>query len=323
MSFELLSNFLLFCIGQSFVLMGVLAQKKFRKRHNQLLQGFLFLLSIYYLLSFIQIKELFIPVGLMSALAQPLELGIVILFFFYCKTLIGVKRKIGWLQVAKNVSFVIAFGWLFFSLFLFWSSVEREVVVIYPLVGKSVQLLVRSWYVFLPVVLLFQFRKDRPWGKFLLGGIRQGEDWIRLASMVVVIHGLFRISAVLCSGTKFVSMLEWIDLAFFLIITYLLSFIFISAPETMYPKLKMERTKREGDRKGRFSADEIQNFIQRMDSLMQNEKLFLDSEFSLNNLSDRMGLPVHHLSEIINQGHGLNFNDYINQFRVEEFKRLL
>jgi len=57
--------------------------------------------------------------------------------------------------------------------------------------------------------------------------------------------------------------------------------------------------------------------------LMQEEKLYLDSELSLNDLSERMELSVHQLSELINQGHGLNFNDYINQFRVEEFKNLL
>lgn len=58
-------------------------------------------------------------------------------------------------------------------------------------------------------------------------------------------------------------------------------------------------------------------------TLFQEEKIFLDPELNLNQLSQKTELSRGEVSEVINLGFGMNFNDFVNQFRIEEFKRRL
>jgi AraC-like DNA-binding protein len=53
--------------------------------------------------------------------------------------------------------------------------------------------------------------------------------------------------------------------------------------------------------------------------LMENEKLYLDPKLSLNMLSRKLAISSNHLSQIINQYEKVNFHDFVNSYRVEEF----
>jgi AraC-like DNA-binding protein len=57
--------------------------------------------------------------------------------------------------------------------------------------------------------------------------------------------------------------------------------------------------------------------------LMEEENLYLDFDISMSSLAEKMQLSNGYLSQIINQKTGLNFYDYINQYRVAEVKRRL
>jgi AraC-like DNA-binding protein len=54
---------------------------------------------------------------------------------------------------------------------------------------------------------------------------------------------------------------------------------------------------------------------------MADSKLYLEPELDLRQLSEAVGLSVHHLSQLINQYKGETFYDYINRLRVEHFKQ--
>jgi AraC-like DNA-binding protein len=58
-------------------------------------------------------------------------------------------------------------------------------------------------------------------------------------------------------------------------------------------------------------------------TVMEKEKLYLDKDIGLSRLAQKLGIPLHHLSQIINEKTGSNFYDYINAQRIEEAKRLL
>ncbi|CAN5431215.1 hypothetical protein BH11BAC2_BH11BAC2_23130 [soil metagenome] len=57
--------------------------------------------------------------------------------------------------------------------------------------------------------------------------------------------------------------------------------------------------------------------------LMQNEKPFLESELKIQDLASRMGLSIHHLSQVINDHLQQSFPEFINQYRIREACRLL
>lgn len=57
--------------------------------------------------------------------------------------------------------------------------------------------------------------------------------------------------------------------------------------------------------------------------LMDSEKLFLDSRLSIKTVADKLGMSVNYLSQVINQQSGKNFFKFINEYRVEEAKKLL
>jgi AraC-like DNA-binding protein len=62
---------------------------------------------------------------------------------------------------------------------------------------------------------------------------------------------------------------------------------------------------------------EFKTQIAQLEQLIQSEKLYLNSELTLPELAKKLQINVNQLSKIINEGIGQNFNDYINQYRVE------
>ena len=57
--------------------------------------------------------------------------------------------------------------------------------------------------------------------------------------------------------------------------------------------------------------------------LMTADALYKKSDLSINDLSSRLGIHSNYLSQIINQKEKKNFYDFVNTYRIEEFKRLI
>ncbi|SIR32371.1 two-component regulator propeller domain-containing protein [Maribacter ulvicola] len=63
--------------------------------------------------------------------------------------------------------------------------------------------------------------------------------------------------------------------------------------------------------------------IKELNLLMEEDKIYLNSELGLGHLAKKIGVSTNHLSVLLNDYIGKNFYDYINHFRVEEVKRRL
>lgn len=57
--------------------------------------------------------------------------------------------------------------------------------------------------------------------------------------------------------------------------------------------------------------------------LFEKDKIYLDPELNLAQLSEKLALPRSEVSLLINVGFGKNFNDFVNHFRIEQFKNRL
>ncbi|WP_167618627.1 helix-turn-helix domain-containing protein [Maribellus sediminis] len=57
-------------------------------------------------------------------------------------------------------------------------------------------------------------------------------------------------------------------------------------------------------------------------SLMKKEKLYLDPELNVGDLANKLGIHSHQLSKMVNSQLNRNFFEFINEYRVEEFKKL-
>lgn len=72
-----------------------------------------------------------------------------------------------------------------------------------------------------------------------------------------------------------------------------------------------------------LKQSDANDYATRLKELMESQKPYQDAELRLEGLARLMGVPPHHLSQVINQGFGLNFNDFVNRYRVDEAKRLM
>ncbi|BFP43354.1 hypothetical protein FGF1_41990 [Flavobacteriaceae bacterium GF1] len=63
--------------------------------------------------------------------------------------------------------------------------------------------------------------------------------------------------------------------------------------------------------------------VNQLKTLMESQKPYLNPELNLADLSELANMNRAQLSETINSGFGKNFNDFINQYRIDEFKKML
>lgn len=75
--------------------------------------------------------------------------------------------------------------------------------------------------------------------------------------------------------------------------------------------------------KSSLSNSELLSIHKNLTQLMENEKLFKNSELTLTELSQKLNVHPNVLSQVINSVEQKNFYDYINYQRVEEFKQII
>jgi AraC-like DNA-binding protein len=57
--------------------------------------------------------------------------------------------------------------------------------------------------------------------------------------------------------------------------------------------------------------------------LMESEKIYLNPDLTVYDLSKASSVPAHHITEVLNQHMNISFYEFINNYRVDEAKRLL
>ncbi|AOP33320.1 hypothetical protein A0128_05345 [Leptospira tipperaryensis] len=75
--------------------------------------------------------------------------------------------------------------------------------------------------------------------------------------------------------------------------------------------------------RSRLGGLEVDSIVRELERMMKIEKIFQDEEISLSSVAERVSLSSHQLSELINRKLGKSFFAWLNQYRVEEAKRLL
>ena len=89
-----------------------------------------------------------------------------------------------------------------------------------------------------------------------------------------------------------------------------------SSVEMLTPDPKSPRYRRSGLDQGKSSS-----IIDQADQIMIQEKPWKNPKLNLQALADMIDISTNHLSQSINENRNLNFFEYVNEFRVEEFKK--
>jgi AraC-like DNA-binding protein len=74
-------------------------------------------------------------------------------------------------------------------------------------------------------------------------------------------------------------------------------------------------------KKSALSTKQSEIILEKLESAMKSEKYYLDPNLTLPLLAGKISISPQHLSQVINAKTGRNFYEYVNAFRVEEFKK--
>ncbi len=75
--------------------------------------------------------------------------------------------------------------------------------------------------------------------------------------------------------------------------------------------------------KAKLAQDKIDELMEKIEGLMENEKLYQETELTLQQLAQKLNVPTYQVSQALNEGMKKNFYDLVNNYRVDEAKRLL
>ena len=114
-----------------------------------------------------------------------------------------------------------------------------------------------------------------------------------------------------------------------LFVNYLLGPIIYSVIFFPILFLSLKNFKRENfSRKEKYESrklegSEAKEILERLNLYMTEHKPYKERKLSIRELSERVGISSHLLSQVLNDNYGSNFNTYVNEYRIQEAKQLL
>lgn len=96
--------------------------------------------------------------------------------------------------------------------------------------------------------------------------------------------------------------------------------IFIGGPQTFDAPNNQVQNKSQAYQKNRVKAADADVYQKVLVAHMEKERPFLKNKLTLAQLAKETNIPSHHLSQILNERMKQNFFDFVNGYRIDEFK---
>jgi AraC-like DNA-binding protein len=263
------------------------------------------------------------------------------MLYFYVRSF---KEHIDWRKAGPHLIFFLLYIALDLTLFIEFiskypsSHVVPVEVVHYPasiarVCGRILQMIA---YFFIAARQLKIYQKsinhlfsetssiDLNWVKWLLNG------YLFLLLVMAVLYSL------ILTFPDYFHLFIMINTAFVTPYLYIITFKGVTQP-TLWQIQKVDRSIIEHELKHAEEVDahvevepsrsqpaeKMMLIVERATQLMENEKVYLQTDLTLQNLADKLEVQSYLLSQAINERLQKNFYDLVNGYRVDEAKRLL
>jgi AraC-like DNA-binding protein len=252
------------------------------------------------------------------------SLGVCI--WFYVVNLTNSTRKFS----RKDLLFFIPSAiYVAFRLILFAQNVEFKgwfnANYYLPLVNPFVFVTETLWNVAFLYFAIKHYRKYRAWLDENFSDTEKIKfDWLR--NFLYVFTFVFILSAIFDFTDSFIFKLSYIQYFYFELVLAFVTYYLAVAGYLRSKTIELEftpKTEENESKKSLLQEKELGKLKSKLQNLMEVEKIYLEPNLTLTDLSRQLGVNSTVLSYTINNGFGKNFNDFVNEFRITEVKEKL
>lgn len=309
----------------------LLISKKNKSLADKILVLWMFFIGLHLAAYYLVHAKIVFDIPILFGISAPFPLLHGPFLFLYTLALTGRLSKwrlIMWLHFAPVILFYI----YFYEYFIVFTDGERIDYISRLTAGES-----KSHFIFFPlfmvvsaltyhILTLLQFRIH---SKYILNNLSYNDDKVNLNWLRYLIIGMSAIWLVVIISLTKIFNTEDDKIIYMTVTLFVIAIGYFGVKQgnifTSPPIIPVNPSHTDNEKRYQksglkeSSADKLEK---KLKEIMEKEKLYLDESFSLPKLADIMDVSQNHLSQLINERFKQNFYDFVNAYRVEEFKRL-
>jgi len=326
---------------QGFVLTAfLLSHKTGNSIANRILAALIFAVSLDIFLSFLYLSGYIFQVPHLISLSEPLYLLYGPLLFLYTKTLTSRDYTFSPLLLLIFLPFVLELIlWLPFYI----QSAESKITA-YQQLNLSDQAAIEYLFIWLLemiynlVLVVLAVRIVQKHGQTIKDEFSDTSqinlNWLKsllAATLFLFAAQLFILFFILADASdadieaSFV--LHYVSIAaLFYGVGYMglrQSSVFTEADQQIKSTSNPDKKEMSKYAKSSLSNDSAEQLSEKLQTLMEEKKLYLENGLKLQDLAQRLSISTNHLSQILNSKLDMSFFDFVNAYRVKEAQRLL
>jgi AraC-like DNA-binding protein len=304
---------------------ALLLNKKDKSKADSILLVWMLLIALHLYLYYINFTDSPYSMPLLLGIEIPLPLIHGVFLYFYVSSVTNQFPKKKWVVLLHLTPITI--GYLYLSLFFLYSAEEKVEIFKthfegyrgFLTIGLILIFLSGIVYVIWSSILLQKHKRnvrnqfsdieevDLRWLQFLTYGLgavwsivifTNNDSYIFLGvAIFVILIGFFGVQQRTIFGSKKYSLVKH--------------------------DIRLIGSKKEKYARSGLTDDLAQDIYIKLIHLFTKEEYYKKNDLSLNELALELNIHPNYLSQIINEREKKNFYDFVNTFRVEEFKRLV
>lgn len=317
----LVKALLIHCLLQIFGLMIILFQKRFKTAPNMILNYILLTLMVH--LGFDYIKTTGVDVSSFAALVHCFEFTAPISVYFYAFTVIRGK-----LPTLKQILPHLIVPCTFFILIKTSEFAQHEAT--FKVLVNASHITLMTFSIGYPLFVIYRLSTVyhlKSFGRVNIFKYNKDKTvMLRLVVSMMLLNGVLMIPEGIIYNfhPNFENAIEVVQMLFFITLSYLFGYHIITNPQSIHhDKRRFALHNYDKYLRSGLQEDDAKEIANKLNEYFQKEKPFLNPDINLNSVSEQLQIPSHHITETINGLIGQNFNEYVNNYRIEEFKSLL